>query len=544
MLGQASLRIQFIPTTDLPDDTASDGWSATGNQSLLRLPGRSHRLLNIHQLRGLNSYSMILNLMFDNFTYCKSSAPFVSVDVKFIPDSRNPCWWDAGVLRCVPYFYIAGFSKSGTTDLYARLLQHQLLAGTMKEKHWFDFNRFIDGLGRLSCRVCVLVCLSVDNCRLFRGRHPENEGLRRGHSRLEMSKITEGVVDVIVYPSAMDKSKNRGFAFVEYEKSPGRGHGEKKLIPGRVQLWEARGIAADWAEPEPEPMKMSCPRQKKLLTFSCVRILYVRNLMLSTTEEHLQQIFERLIEKKDCIERVKKLRDYAFIHFKLREDAIKALEASQDGFEIDGAIVEVVLAKPVDKNDYNKVVKSKIAGIESENPLMSSLYAPVVNQVDRTLQPTVAVRGGRGRGAAGSRGAGGSRSYLPALMRGSYRRNPVEVLEEMCQKNHWGLPVYQLHSAIQRETTTNTDSQFFLFKVTIPALASQTIQPNKLCRTVEEAKVFAAEFALLHLGIPIESSEIPIVPSSSSTYHRTLHGSMSLSQGPLTAPTSYIVGLY
>ncbi|KAH9500519.1 Carbohydrate sulfotransferase 15 [Bulinus truncatus] len=149
MLGQASLRIQFIPTTHLPDDTASDGWSATGNQSLLRLPGRSHRLLNIHQLRGLNSYSMILNLMFDNFTYCKSSAPFVSVDVKFIPDSRNPCWWDAGVLRCVPYFYIAGFSKSGTTDLYARLLQHQSLAGTTKEKHWFDFNRFIDGLDKL-----------------------------------------------------------------------------------------------------------------------------------------------------------------------------------------------------------------------------------------------------------------------------------------------------------------------------------------------------------------------------------------------------------
>jgi len=33
----------------------------------------------------------------------------------------------------------------------------------------------------------------------------------------EVSKVTEGVVNVIVYPSAADKMKNRGFAFVEYE---------------------------------------------------------------------------------------------------------------------------------------------------------------------------------------------------------------------------------------------------------------------------------------------------------------------------------------
>ena len=32
-----------------------------------------------------------------------------------------------------------------------------------------------------------------------------------------MRKVTEGVVDVIVYPSAADKTKNRGFSFVEYK---------------------------------------------------------------------------------------------------------------------------------------------------------------------------------------------------------------------------------------------------------------------------------------------------------------------------------------
>ena len=32
-----------------------------------------------------------------------------------------------------------------------------------------------------------------------------------------MRKVTEGVVDVIVYPAAADKNKNRGFCFVEYK---------------------------------------------------------------------------------------------------------------------------------------------------------------------------------------------------------------------------------------------------------------------------------------------------------------------------------------
>lgn len=40
------------------------------------------------------------------------------------------------------------------------------------------------------------------------------------------------MVDVIVYPSAMDKSKNRGFAFVEYESHKAAAMARRKLIPG------------------------------------------------------------------------------------------------------------------------------------------------------------------------------------------------------------------------------------------------------------------------------------------------------------------------
>ena len=67
----------------------------------------------------------------------------------------------------------------------------------------------------------------------------------------EMHKVTEGVVDVIVYPSASDKTKNRGFAFVEYESHRSAAMARRKLMNGRVDLW-GHNIAVDWAEPELE----------------------------------------------------------------------------------------------------------------------------------------------------------------------------------------------------------------------------------------------------------------------------------------------------
>ena len=67
----------------------------------------------------------------------------------------------------------------------------------------------------------------------------------------EMRKVTEGVVDVIVYPSASDKSKNRGFAFVEYESHRSAAMARRKLMNNRVDLW-GHNIAVDWAEPELE----------------------------------------------------------------------------------------------------------------------------------------------------------------------------------------------------------------------------------------------------------------------------------------------------
>ena len=50
-------------------------------------------------------------------------------------------------------------------------------------------------------------------------------------------------------PFCSDKTKNRGFAFVEYENHRAAAMARRKLNLGRIQLW-GHQIAVDWAEPE------------------------------------------------------------------------------------------------------------------------------------------------------------------------------------------------------------------------------------------------------------------------------------------------------
>jgi len=81
--------------------------------------------------------------------------------------------------------------------------------------------------------------------------------------------VTEGVTNVIVYPSATDKSKNRGFAFVEYGTHRAAAMARRKLIPGRIQLW-GHQIAVDWAEPEQEVDETIMSRVRKEIFRLCL----------------------------------------------------------------------------------------------------------------------------------------------------------------------------------------------------------------------------------------------------------------------------------
>ncbi|KAM6105864.1 LOW QUALITY PROTEIN: APOBEC1 complementation factor [Pterocles gutturalis] len=404
------------------------------------------------------------------------------------------------------------------------------------------------------------VCASVDNCRLFVGGIPKTK--KREEILAEMKKVTDGVVDVIVYPSAADKTKNRGFAFVEYESHRAAAMARRKLLPGRIQLW-GHPIAVDWAEPEVEVDED---------TMSSVKILYVRNLMLSTTEETIEKEFNNI--KPGAVERVKKIRDYAFVHFNKREDAVEAMKAF-NGKVLDGSPIEVTLAKPVDKDSYVRYTRGtggRGTMLQGEytytfghvyDPAAAYLGAPVFyapqayaaipslhfpaakGLSNRSIIRTPSIREiymNVPVGAAGVRGLGG-RGYLAytGLGRGYQLKgekrgedklydllpgmeltpmNHVtlkpqgiklapQILEEICQKNNWGQPVYQLHSAVGQD-----QRQLFLYKITIPALASQNptihpFTPPKLSAYIDEAKTYAAEYTLQTLGIPTEGAEVP-----------------------------------
>lgn len=392
------------------------------------------------------------------------------------------------------------------------------------------------------------VCKSVDNCRLFVGGIPKTKS--KDEILAEMKKVTDGVVDVILYSSVTDKSKNRGFAFVEYENHRAAAMARRKLIPGKIQLW-GHEIAVDWAEPEPEVDEE---------TMAKVTVLYVRNLMLSSTEDHIKDVFSHGNSLK--VEKVKKLRDFAFVHYRSREDAEKALNALNN-YILDGASIEVTWAKPVDRSTKNRNRPSPVvnnygpyiynqANFDPFNYGTGMVYPPAphpplhgIPQSSNsatsggTVVSRLAIRS-RGRGAAGLRG---TRGFNGGFGRGTnYRkpvehrfielqpnmeliptnpftlkpmRTPVQILYDVCEKNNWGEPVFQLLSAVQNDTGENTQ-QLFLYKVTIPGLPGQYnhFQGNKLCRYPEEAKQIAAEYVLIQLGISLDGMETTVVSTS------------------------------
>ena len=151
-----------------------------------------------------------------------------------------------------------------------------------------------------------------------------------------MCGLVDGVRDVILYPSASDKSKNRGFAFVEFERADQAASARAALGDQRGSLW-GKTICVDWAAPEPEvdPSLMAT-----------VKVLYVRNLMLSTSEETIRAHFDQL--QPGTVERVKKLKDFAFVHYTSRRFALANM-AALNGSVLEGAVLEVQLAKPTDR---------------------------------------------------------------------------------------------------------------------------------------------------------------------------------------------------
>ena len=76
-----------------------------------------------------------------------------------------------------------------------------------------------------------------------------------------------------------------------------------------------------------------------------MKVLYVRNLTSDVTEDSLKEKFGEFGK----VERVKKIKDYGFVHFEERDDAVKAMDGL-NGQKLGSLEVDISLAKPPSEN--------------------------------------------------------------------------------------------------------------------------------------------------------------------------------------------------
>ncbi|KAF6723203.1 Heterogeneous nuclear ribonucleoprotein Q [Oryzias melastigma] len=220
-------------------------------------------------------------------------------------------------------------------------------------------------------------CISVANNRLFVGSIPKSK--TKEQIVEEFSKVTDGLNDVILYHQPDDKKKNRGFCFLEFEDHKTAAQARRRLMSGKVKVWGIL-VTVEWADPieDPDPEVMAK-----------VKVLFVRNLANSVTEEILEKAFSAFGK----LERVKKLKDYAFVHFEEREGAVKALD-EMNGKELEGEPIEIVFAKPPDQKRKERKAQRQAAKTQMYDDYY--YYPPTPH-----APPT------RGRGRGGNRGGYG-----------------------------------------------------------------------------------------------------------------------------------------
>jgi len=183
------------------------------------------------------------------------------------------------------------------------------------------------------------VLMSLDNNKLWLSGIPN--GATQEDIKTEIEALTEGVCKVILYPSPNDRTRPRKYAFVEYENHRAAALARRRLVPTKIIINGHEIEKVDWAEPQNEV-------DEEIM--STVKVLFVRNLTEKTSEQYLVHLFNQWCSGQ--VERVKKAKDYAFVHFYNRAAAEMAKMYSANQV-IDGEVIEVEWSKPVDKTIYN-----------------------------------------------------------------------------------------------------------------------------------------------------------------------------------------------
>merc|ERR1712223_2289463 len=256
------------------------------------------------------------------------------------------------------------------------------------------------------------VTISFNNHRLFVGNIPKNRD--REELLEEFLKHAPGLREVIIYSSPDDKKKNRGFCFLEYESHKAASLAKRRLETGRIKVWSC-DIIVDWADPQEEPDDD---------TMSQVKVLYVRNLTVAVTEEKIQEVFEEYGK----VERVKKIKDYAFVHFEDRDKATEAMRGLHRK-DLMGAELDVSLAKPPsDKKKKEEMLRKReqrmMRAITTNDVAfrlssMSMALPPFTAPYPAAFPFAAGLAGGIYPGAGGRGGRGGPQGHAGPGHRGN-----------------------------------------------------------------------------------------------------------------------------
>ncbi|XP_078616278.1 carbohydrate sulfotransferase 15-like [Branchiostoma floridae x Branchiostoma japonicum] len=141
------------------EDRAVSWWAVAGTSSPLKGVMDNKRVLVRHDTSWSDENTQATSAVGFNMTSeLRRLNPriFSALPKAFLSDYKNPCWFEKAKetgldpqgrarvsfrLRCLPYFYIIGMQKCGTTDLYYRITQHpDVVRACAKEpKFWTTY---------------------------------------------------------------------------------------------------------------------------------------------------------------------------------------------------------------------------------------------------------------------------------------------------------------------------------------------------------------------------------------------------------------------
>ncbi|KAK8474523.1 hypothetical protein V6N11_068335 [Hibiscus sabdariffa] len=171
--------------------------------------------------------------------------------------------------------------------------------------------------------------------RLFIGNVPKN--LTEDEFRKAVESAGPGVENIELIKDPQNTSRNRGFAFVLYYNNACADYSRQKMASANFKL-DGNNPTVTWADPKSTPESTAA---------SQVKALYVKNIPDNTSTEKLKEVFQRHGEVTKVVMPPGKAgkRDFGFIHYAERSSALKAVKDTEK-YEIDGQVLEVVLAKP------------------------------------------------------------------------------------------------------------------------------------------------------------------------------------------------------